>query len=104
MSKFGARMGRFCERLFGPLVLYPLPGSKIRLFDMQTGEPIAGYVDENRTIKHQIPIMSNMDGKFPPIYVDPQFKYRVEYSDCSDRVIYSAREDDREPLIIRNSQ
>lgn len=49
----------------------PRSGAKLYLFAAQTTNPVVAWQDPARTIPHPVPIVSNAEGTFPPIYADP---------------------------------
>lgn len=49
----------------------PRSNAKLYVFAAQTTNPVQVWQDADRTIPHPVPIVSNAEGTFPPIYPDP---------------------------------
>jgi hypothetical protein len=73
-------------------VLYGNPaGRKLYFFEPEPGSnvPANSYADEELTIPHTHPVIADVNGVFPPIYIDQTKRVAVRLFDSRDRVIFT---------------
>lgn len=63
----------------------PRSGAKLYVFAAQTSNAVQVWQDPNLTIPHAVPIVSNGEGTFPPIYSDPSLgDIKINITDAED--------------------